>query len=109
MTKVYSADGEYYEHDFPSELGSGDVYYEVDLVPDRPDYYITNNHIEHLLSWFDEDLVSQYEEPKDSDCCFSNVTASAVNDLRFMIISWAQKNVEMKTDRIENAVEKIVT
>ena len=109
MNKVYSTDGEYYEHDFPSELEGGDVYYEADLVPDRPDYYITNNHIEHFLSWLDEDLISKYEEPKDSDCCFSNITASAFNDLRSVIISWARKNVHMKNDRIENEVEKIAT
>lgn len=109
MTKVYSTDEENYEHDFPSDLEVGDVYYEADLVPDRPEHYITNNRIEHFLSWLDEDLLSQYEEPKDSDCCFSNITQSEVNELRSVIIAWAQKNVKMKTDRIENAVEKVAT
>lgn len=107
MNKVYSTDEENYYHEFPSDIEVGDVYYEADLVPDSPENYIKNNHIEHFLSWLDEDLVSQYDEPKDSDYCFTNIPETAFNELRSMIISWACKNVSIKSAMIKNVIEKV--
>lgn len=109
MNKVYSTDEENYYHEFPSDIEVGDVYYEADLVPDCPENYIKNNHIEHFLSWLDDDLVSQYEEPKDSDYCFTNITEAAYNELRSVVISWAYKNVIMKNAVIKNVTEKVAT
>ena len=107
MNKCYSTDGEEYQLDFPDHLELGDTYYEADCIHETNTNYITQSSIKAFLEELDCNMADNHGEYFVS--CFTDANDEEVEELRQLVLFWANKNVRHNVYHVANSVEKIAT
>jgi hypothetical protein len=98
-TTCYSADGETFSHESlgalidNDELQVGDTYYEADSEPLKAGDCLRPHVIENLLECMDERLWDLANAMPDNP--FSGVSPEARNELRSLVLAWAERHVDL--------------
>lgn len=112
--KCYSLDGELFHYDWCSmvsyaddELKVGDTYWEADRVPETHENYITSGFIEGILENLDESLSWNHGDYFDT--CYLAATSEQSEELRQLILDWANKHIKLNLYEIVKPVKKVIT
>lgn len=113
--KCYSLNGENFLADFSAlideleenELGVGTEYFEGTRVDISVKDYVSARGIESLLEQFDDWVYEEVGEVYD--CCFTNASKEAKDELKVMIQRWAEVHVNIPYWVVQNVTKKTIT
>lgn len=85
----------------------GATYWEADAIPDTHEKILSWHTVYGILENLDNDLGCEHGDYFDD--CYTDTTKEEVEELRQLILGWAEKHVKLRYYRVENVIKKTIT